>query len=55
MPIEIRELVIKAEISAADKQASAESAPDVSGRAQEDLIEECVREVLSILDKRQER
>ncbi len=57
MPIEIRELVVRARVDPA-----AEAPPTRPGAAparrkpeQEDLVQSCVREVLRILEDKQER
>lgn len=57
MPIEIRELVIRAHIEPDDHRSTTNGA--VSGstndRQQEDLIRACVQEVLRILEDKRER
>lgn len=66
MPVEIRELVIKAVITA-KTEAGAESKVAVASKdpeeradpqpaiSDEDLIQECVRQVLKILQRKKER
>ena len=55
MPVEIKELVIRA-VAAADAQ-EAEGAPQgrLSAEEREAIVEECVRQVLRILKKKAER
>lgn len=62
MPIEIKELVIRAVLGSADAEASVGGGPDTradSAAAQpadiEQIVQECVRQVLRILARRQER
>jgi len=64
MPIEIRELVIRATVDpgevagscgASPAQASGASRGGAEARAQADLLEACVREVLRILEDKRER
>jgi hypothetical protein len=56
MPIEIRELVIRAQVAPGDSQtATARTQPPTGGQSQEDLIRICVQEVLRILEERGER
>ncbi len=52
MPIEIRELIIKATI--VDPTGEAPPA-GVSVEAREDLVEECVEQVMNLLREREER
>lgn len=55
MPIEIRELVIRAVVKEERNQASdAETMPN-EPQNQQALVEECVKQVLKILKRRQER
>jgi hypothetical protein len=55
MPVEIRELVIRAVVK--DESAQTEDAETVSVQPQNQqaLIEECVKQVLKILKRKQER
>ncbi|MEO6037567.1 MAG: DUF5908 family protein [Saprospiraceae bacterium] len=60
MPIEIQELVISATISPENSksnhsQASVPSTPAVSAEAKEEIIRECVQQVLEIMRKQNER
>jgi hypothetical protein len=62
MPIEIRELVIRAAVNPDEKAAGgcgASSPPQSSsqtpGDGGDDLVQTCVREVLRILDDKRER
>jgi hypothetical protein len=59
MPIEIKELVIRTvvEHGAADSAGEDDSpaAAAVSGGGTDELVQECVRQVLHILAKKQER
>jgi hypothetical protein len=57
MPIEIRELVIRIVVNDedADGESDAETADDGSLSEKEAIIQECVRQVLRILQKAEER
>jgi hypothetical protein len=60
MPVEIRELVIRAVVTAEREKsrpaAEDESSPVSASHAQtEAIIQECVRQVLRILNKQKER
>ncbi len=55
MPVEIKELVIKAEFGSPGQKESATRGSESPAEEQDDLIQECVRQVLEILDRRQER
>ena len=59
MPVEIRELVIRATTSAKseDEEDEAQSPGRSQGslEGQEDIVQECVRQVLRILQKEKER
>jgi len=59
MPIEIRELVIKATVDGAQGSANGTNAPgkgtSSSHSPGEDLIKECVDKVLAILKEKNER
>ncbi|MGZ4992850.1 MAG: DUF5908 family protein [Methylobacter sp.] len=55
MPVEIRELVIRAVVKdEASPAVDAETAP-IQPQNQQALIEECVKQVLKILKRKQER
>ena len=53
MPVEIRELVIRA-VATADDQKPIVS-PQASPADQEEIVQECVKQVLRILKKEKER
>jgi len=53
MPIEIKELIIKAEIS--DQQGSESSSARPGKKEKQKLIQECVEQVLEILNREKER
>jgi len=53
MPIEIRELIIKARVNPAEQPDAGTSAEAADGARS--LIEECVEQVLEILKEREER
>lgn len=56
MPIEIRELIIRARIDPDDNRSVASrSASIASGHQQEEIIRACVQEVLQILEDKRER
>jgi hypothetical protein len=56
MPIEIRELVIRARVNPGDEQSPALPAQDSRESPQnEELIQASVREVLRVLEDRRER
>ena len=55
MPVEIRELVIRAVVSDPRKQDVTPKDLQASAKEKEAIIEECVRQVLKILKKSQER
>ena len=61
MPIEIKELVIRTVVESTGVQPSADSDVAASGQpkqdapAMQDVVEECVRQVMRILQRRQER
>jgi hypothetical protein len=52
MPIEIRELVIRATISEDEERQSSPGDSQISKKA---IIEECVEQVLDILKRKEER
>lgn len=58
MPLEIRELIIRAKISESESEQSAD-APENKGSSpmedNEDIISECVQQVLEILNNKKER
>jgi len=53
MPIEIRELVIRATVDAGEERPERRSASESSDRTE--LVEQCVEQVLEILRKQGER
>lgn len=53
MPVEIRELVIRVVATAAENESEAEANDQAIDR--ESLIQECVRQVLNILKRKEER
>lgn len=56
MPVEIRELVIRAVVNDDHDQCEAKAdRKDVDERAMEAIVEECVRQVLKILKKSGDR
>lgn len=56
MPIEIRELVIRARVNPGEEQAPAARAQGTREAPQnEELTQTCVREVLRVLEDRRER
>ena len=66
MPIEIRELVIRATVDpkaealaggcgSPSSKAGEKSTPGPSAAADDDVVQSCVREVLRILDDKRER
>ncbi len=64
MPIEIRELVIRATVNPSGPGAGACGAPSSAGAqsrsedptgSQDDLVQTCVQEVLRILEEKRER
>ena len=57
MPIEIRELIIRAEVDDQSEPDPSENQQGVIRRAvdREAIIEECVQRVLAILEKEKER
>jgi hypothetical protein len=55
MPVEIRELVIKAVTALETKDDDAKPEVIQSSLNQEAIIQECVRQVMSILKKNEER
>jgi hypothetical protein len=55
MPVEIRELIIRAVVTEGEGGAEATSATAITAEEREAIIEESVRQVLKILKKSQER
>jgi hypothetical protein len=55
MPIEIRELVIKASISEVSGEADGSAAEDSSAIDKEEIIADCVEQVMEILRLQAER
>lgn len=55
MPVEIKELVIKAEFGSPRDHARAVETSGPSAMDQDELIQECVRQVLEVLDRKRER
>ena len=56
MPIEIRELVIRARVNPGDERPAARPAPAARETpGNEEMIQACVREVLRVLEDRRER
>ena len=53
MPIEIRELVIKATID--DKGNQSGSSGGISSSVKQEIVESCVQQILEILKEKQER
>lgn len=53
MPIEIRELIIRARIE--EDTGRQESSSSGNGIIQHDLVEECVEQVLKIIERKNER
>jgi hypothetical protein len=55
MPLEIRELVIKATVGGEENTASIAPSPSGEGQGSEELIKLCVEKVLEILKDEKER
>ena len=55
MPIEIRELVIKASISDSDKEASADTVSGIKPEDRDEIVADCVEQVMEILQNQLER
>ena len=55
MPVEIRELIIRAVVTEGEGGAEATSTSTITDEEREAIIEESVRQVLKILKKSQER
>ena len=55
VPIEVRELVIKATVESGGGKGPADAATPAGQPPSEDLVAECVEQVLDALRRRQER
>jgi hypothetical protein len=55
MPIEVRELVIKAVVTQDGAGGPPGDAPQTNGNAQEEIIQACVEKVMDILKEKNER
>jgi hypothetical protein len=55
MPVEIRELVIKAVTKLDARDGENEAAPQGSPASNDAIIQECVRQVMRILKQKEER
>ena len=55
MPVEIREIVIRAVVPPDELKDTPEQAPVVSSLDEEILVKECVRQVMALLKKKEER
>lgn len=55
MPVEIRELIIRAVVNDSQNRGEAKTARDMTPVDTDEIVEECVKQVLSILNKSQER
>lgn len=55
MPVEIRELVIRAEVISREKQATSEGSGSLSPKERSLLIEECVDQVMRAMKRQKER
>jgi hypothetical protein len=55
MPVEIKELVIKAEFGSPRQETSVSAPLEASELEEDDLVQECVRQVLEILERKRER
>ena len=55
MPIEIRELVIRATTEPDAKNSAAKAASGLSNLDQAAIVQECVRQIMSILKKKEDR
>jgi hypothetical protein len=55
MPVEIRELVIRAVTTLETDEVETEPETEHPSSEQEDIIRECVRQVMQILKKKEER
>ncbi len=52
MPVEIKELIIRATV---DSETKNSKEPGSDGVDKEDIIQTCIEEILKILDRRMER
>jgi hypothetical protein len=55
MPIEIREVIIKAQVHDGPEQGTESVSDTAPGQDREDMIRECVEQVLRILDDKKAR
>jgi len=57
MPVEIRELIIRARVGSPEQETSCSNGSKTTSptSGQTELVQECVRQVLEILKKRKER
>ena len=55
MPVEIKELVIRAVIAAQEEENEEQSEINGSAVDQESIVQECVKQVMNILRKKEER
>ena len=55
MPVEIKELVIKAEFGTQREDGDAGKSGMSSAVPQDELVQECVRQVLEIIERKRER
>jgi len=55
MPIEVRELVIRAVVEGSQSSQREGAAADEPGQARQQIVSDCVEQVLEILKNRQER
>ena len=55
MPVEIRELIIKAVATVEGQEAESSASPQQPPVDMEAIIQECVRQVLRVLRKKKER
>lgn len=52
MPIEIKELIVTAQVEAGDRKSSGSNVPPADMKA---IVKRCVEEVMDILKEKQER
>jgi hypothetical protein len=55
MPVEIRELLIRAAVDQKQEPVEQAAAPEPTGFDREAIVEECVRQVLRILERSRDR
>jgi proline dehydrogenase len=55
MPIEVRELVIKAVVTQDSAGGASGDAPQANGNSQEEIIQACVEKIMDILKEKNER